>query len=122
MDFSFPVRRHSTRGPGLRFHSRRNRHLRTDHFRNISGILVAKFSWTAPDVMAVLQSYLVEATQVAIHGNIANACRDPKDDMVLECAVAAKAEIIVSGDKDLLDLRRYQGISIVTAREYLHYC
>ena len=42
---------------------------------------------------------------------------DPDDDHVLACALAAKAEIIVSGDRHLLDLKKYQGIRIVTAAE-----
>jgi putative PIN family toxin of toxin-antitoxin system len=51
----------------------------------------------------------------------APASRDPDDDHVLACALAAKAEIIVSGDKDLLDLREYQGIPILTAADALQH-
>jgi uncharacterized protein len=32
-------------------------------------------------------------------------CRDPKDDMLLECCLAAKAKVLVTGDKDLLELQ-----------------
>lgn len=39
---------------------------------------------------------------------------DADDDHVVACAVAAKADIIVSGDKHLLKLHEYQGIRIVT--------
>lgn len=46
-------------------------------------------------------------------------CRDPDDDHVLACALAAQADLIVSGDADLLDLREYQGIRIVAAAEAL---
>jgi putative PIN family toxin of toxin-antitoxin system len=42
-------------------------------------------------------------------------CRDPDDDHVLACALAARAILIVSGDKDLLDLPPYQGIPILPA-------
>lgn len=42
---------------------------------------------------------------------------DPDDDHVLACALAAKAELIVSGDRHLLDLDEHQGIRIVTAAE-----
>ena len=42
---------------------------------------------------------------------------DPDDDQVLAWALAAKAEIIVSGDRHLLDLQEHQGIRIVTAAE-----
>jgi putative PIN family toxin of toxin-antitoxin system len=31
-------------------------------------------------------------------------CRDPKDDIVLECCLAAKAEFLITGDKDLLEM------------------
>jgi len=41
--------------------------------------------------------------------------RDPDDDVVLATALAARADIIVSGDKDLIDLRRFRNIEIVTA-------
>lgn len=41
--------------------------------------------------------------------------RDPDDDHVLACALAAQADVIVSGDKDLLDLCAYRGIPILTA-------
>jgi putative PIN family toxin of toxin-antitoxin system len=41
--------------------------------------------------------------------------RDPDDDHVLACATAAQANIIVSGDKDLLDLHQYSGIPILSA-------
>ncbi|MEW6668748.1 MAG: putative toxin-antitoxin system toxin component, PIN family [Thermodesulfobacteriota bacterium] len=33
-------------------------------------------------------------------------CRDPEDDMLLECCKAAHADILITGDKDLLDLKR----------------
>lgn len=42
---------------------------------------------------------------------------DPSDDAVLACALGAKAELIVSGDRHLLDLQAHQGIRIVTAVE-----
>jgi predicted nucleic acid-binding protein len=44
---------------------------------------------------------------------------DPDDDAVLACAVAAHSEVIVSGDRHLLDLKQYQDIRIVTAAEML---
>lgn len=45
--------------------------------------------------------------------------RDPDDLAVLECAVAAQAEAIVTGDKDLLVLKEYAGIPILTVRAAL---
>ena len=45
--------------------------------------------------------------------------RDPDDDHVLACALAARADLVVSGDPDLLELKDYQGIPIVNAAEAL---
>lgn len=44
---------------------------------------------------------------------------DPADNIVLEAAVAGKADVIVSGDRHLLDLREFQNIKILTAREFV---
>ena len=48
------------------------------------------------------------------------ASRDPDDDKFLECAVDSKSLYIVSGDKDLLVLAKYQNIEIITAAEFCH--
>ena len=44
---------------------------------------------------------------------------DPKDNHVLAAAVETSCKYIVSGDRHLLDLREFQGIKIVTPREFL---
>jgi putative PIN family toxin of toxin-antitoxin system len=47
--------------------------------------------------------------------------QDPDDDAVLACALAARAEAIISGDRHLLDLGRFQAIRIITAAEAVAY-
>ena len=44
---------------------------------------------------------------------------DPDDNRVLECAIAGKAEWIVSGDRHLLGIVSYAGIAIVTVRQFV---
>ncbi len=46
-------------------------------------------------------------------------CRDPKDDKFIECAVNVNADYIVSGDKDLLILKKYKKIKIIRTSEIL---
>jgi putative PIN family toxin of toxin-antitoxin system len=46
-------------------------------------------------------------------------CRDPDDDRVIACAVVGEADVIVSGDGDLLGLERVGVIPIVTATQFL---
>jgi uncharacterized protein len=50
---------------------------------------------------------------------VTGVCRDPRDDKYLECALAAGAYYLISGDRDLLDLKEYGGVKIVNARDYL---
>jgi putative PIN family toxin of toxin-antitoxin system len=57
---------------------------------------------------------------VAITGNLKGGCPDPKDDMVLECAVAAQATHVLTGDKKhLLPLRSFQGIAVVSPSDFV---
>ncbi len=44
--------------------------------------------------------------------------RDPADDKFLEAAVCGGASIVVSSDRDLLDLEKVKDISIVPSREF----
>jgi putative PIN family toxin of toxin-antitoxin system len=45
--------------------------------------------------------------------------RDPNDDVIIACGVKAKAQYIVSRDKDLLDMKRYEQILIVGPEEFV---
>jgi putative PIN family toxin of toxin-antitoxin system len=84
----------------------------------IRRILVEKFQWSSGEAGRLINSYFKRAIYVTISGSI-RICRDPNDDMVLECAVLAGAQIIVSGDKDLLALSSYRGIRIMTPAKFL---
>lgn len=44
---------------------------------------------------------------------------DESDNRILEVAVTHKAQVVVSGDRDLLDLGQYEGILIMTPRDFL---
>jgi putative PIN family toxin of toxin-antitoxin system len=50
---------------------------------------------------------------------VVHACRDPKDDKFLEVAVNGQAQVLITGDADLLALHPFQGIAILTPSEYL---
>ncbi len=47
---------------------------------------------------------------------------DPEDDKFIECAVALKAEVIITGDKALKTIGEYMGIKILTPQEFLKTC
>ena len=52
------------------------------------------------------------------HSHI-EACRDPDDNKFIECAIDNRCIYIVSGDKDLLVLKQYEDIGILTVSEFL---
>jgi putative PIN family toxin of toxin-antitoxin system len=85
----------------------------------VRATLVRKFSWKDEEVLAILMEYTNDAKRVAVTGTLDRVCRDPKDDMVFECAVKAEGEIILSGDNDLLSVKTFRGIQVLTVRQYL---
>lgn len=48
-----------------------------------------------------------------------NVCRDPDDNKFIECALDSSCYYIISGDKDLLSIEKYDNIQIVTVAEFL---
>jgi putative PIN family toxin of toxin-antitoxin system len=81
-------------------------------------VLMEKLSWEQHRATSALQAILARGIRVKIRGTV-KECRDPGDDMFLECAALAKADLHVAGDKDLLTLGAYKGTRIVTPSEYL---
>jgi putative PIN family toxin of toxin-antitoxin system len=71
-----------------------------------------------PDTRAWLERLMAAAEPVTITERIA-ACRDPTDDIFLELAVNGHADMIVSGDADLLSLHPFRGIPIVTPATFV---
>jgi len=73
-----------------------------------SSALLEELSDVLADYLAIIE--LVEPQPLSTP-----VSRDPDDDQVLACALAAHATLIVSGDRDLLTLGTFQNIPIVTA-------
>jgi len=84
-----------------------------DEFRRV--LAYPKFSLTPREIDALLQDEVLPFCEVVdIEDEISGVCRDRADDKFLSCAVAAKADYIVSGDKDLLILGNFRNIPIIT--------
>jgi len=68
-----------------------------------------------------ISSLLYEGAEL-VSGNIRTnpISADPDDDKFIHAALESNSHYIVSGDKHLLDLEKYQGIKIVTANEFLN--
>ena len=81
--------------------------------------LETRLLFSADQVAETLADYLGFLQVIQIPKALSAVCRDPDDNMVLECALEGRAQYIVSGDKDLLDLKEFRGIRIVRAAEFL---
>ena len=84
-------------------------------------VMQDKFERSSEETESRLASYLSEAICINVTGKVSGICRDPKDGFILECAQTGNADLIVTGDKDLLSLKLFNGIQIVTPRQYLNF-
>jgi putative PIN family toxin of toxin-antitoxin system len=81
-------------------------------------VLIEKFFWEPDRARYALEAVLTRAIRVRLRGTV-KECRDPNDDMFLECAVLANADLLIAGDKDLLVIGSYRGTRILTPAEYV---
>jgi putative PIN family toxin of toxin-antitoxin system len=81
-------------------------------------VLARKFSRDAEELarVALLLSETAETVRPRARLRVV---RDEPDNRVVECAVASHADLLVTGDKELLSLGEYRGVRIVSLRDYL---
>jgi putative PIN family toxin of toxin-antitoxin system len=82
------------------------------------GVLARKFSRDREE-LARVAVWLSEVAEWVRPTRRIRVVADEADNRVLECAVTGGGQLIVTGDQDLLRLESFEGISIVTLREYL---
>jgi len=83
--------------------------------------LVQKFKYSVQDTeeaVGLLRSRMEVVVPVALESPV---CRDPDDDAVLGTAIAGSAACIVTGDKDLLVIKRYHAIDIIRPSDFSEY-
>ncbi len=81
-------------------------------------VLARKFARDAEE-LAHVAVFVTELAVIVAPKRRLRIVKDDPDNRILECAVAGRAEVIVTGDKALLALKLYQKIRILTLREYL---
>jgi putative PIN family toxin of toxin-antitoxin system len=86
--------------------------------RDVARTLRDKFAFPA-GVVREIEGFLREAGESVDPAPLPEeVCRDPEDRPVLGTAIAGRASLLVSVDKDLLELREYEGIRIVKPGEF----
>lgn len=81
--------------------------------------LRSKFELPTEDAAVVRQKLLSVAELVTPNLTLEVVADDPDDNRVLECAVEANADYIVSGDRHLRKMKQYGGIPVLTVRQFL---
>jgi len=76
------------------------------------------FKFTEDEIAEVRRHLLANCEMVSPVEVPSTACRDPNDLPVLGTAVAGRADVLITVDKDLLDLRAYSGISIIRPGQF----
>src|SRR6266404_6705976 len=80
-------------------------------FSELESKLISKFDFSKEQINFIIRrikklSIIIQPAEKIIQ-------RDPDDNKILECAVAGKADLIVSADQDLIQLKEYKGISLI---------
>jgi len=77
-----------------------------------------KFDFPA-DLICEWEQLFSEKTIHVLPDYTTKVCRDPDDDKFLDVSLAAKSTYLVTGDEDLLCLKRYQNVRILKPTEFL---
>ena len=90
-----------------------------DIINEIKNKLSHKFLWQDDQINVFLESIMEFCEIVQVDEKISHIKDDPDDDKILECAVSADCDYIISGDKHLLKLRSYKTIRILNPADFL---
>jgi uncharacterized protein len=88
-------------------------------FKEFEQVLTKKFSVSRNEARDALR-LIAEATHLIVDPTetVTGICRDPDDDAILACALAGKADYLITGDVDLLALKSFEGIPILSPRNF----
>ena len=79
-----------------------------------------KFSLSRAEIKSLIEQEILPFFEVVnVSKHVKGACRDPGDDKFISCAISANANYIVTGDKDLSDLKKYQSVRIIHASDFI---
>ncbi len=84
----------------------------------VLSVLSTKFHRDS-DAISRTAIYLSDLAHLVKPAKRINVLEDDPDNRVLECALCGKADAIVTGDKEMLKLKEFEGIKIISLKEYL---
>ena len=90
-----------------------------DIIDEIKNKLSHKFLWQDEQISLFLDSITEFCQIVEVEEKVNHIKNDPDDDRILECAISADCDFIISGDNHLLKLKSYEGIKILNPADFL---
>jgi len=75
--------------------------------------LISKFDFSKEQVDFIIRRIKKLSVIIRPAEKITHIQRDPNNNKILECAVAGKADLIVSSDQDLITLKEFKGIGVI---------
>jgi putative PIN family toxin of toxin-antitoxin system len=84
----------------------------------ILSVLSGKFNRDR-EIISRTAIYLTDLAEVVTPSKKIRVLKDDPDNRILECAMAGNADCIVTGDKDMLSLKKYQDVKIISLSDYL---
>lgn len=88
-----------------------------DEYQRVGEELSKKFP--SVDIEPIIELLTLYGEVVKTEGISVTACEDPDDNMFIECAIASRSKIIVSGDRHLLKISGYQDIESIKPRDFV---
>lgn len=88
-----------------------------DEYKRTIDKLAARFA-NVIDANTQLELIILSSDICQPQKLIEPVCADPDDDKFIACAIASKTKIVVSGDKELLNVSGYKGIEVLTPRQF----
>ena len=86
-------------------------------YQRVAEELSSKFP--AVDIDKIIELFTIYGELINTENISVSVCEDPDDNKFIECAIASNCKLIVSGDKHLLNVSGYQGISVLKPREFI---
>ncbi len=95
--------------------------LSRETFEEFRGALrYPKFELTEDEIKLIIEEEVLPFFDIVeIAGDINELCRDHDEDKFIACALSSSADFIVSGDRDLLDMKAYRAIKIISVSDLL---
>lgn len=87
-------------------------------FQELRRALINKFGYSRSDAHEAEKLLRAKVTIVTPQPLDASVCRDPDDDIIIGTALAGSCRCIVTGDNDLLVLKKYRGIDIISPTDF----